>query len=163
MYKRQEAPLPPAADGPDFVVTERRLWDVYETGGQIQGDSVICGEKRELHVYVVDANGNKLNGVAVQAIYGAQEIFVTGDQGKGEGKVEFVLGAGQGVRVIRDADGREVTSESAEGMTTHSPEIPDEILIGAKYCTDKASCDRFNYSAGCWGHHSWTVTFKRKY
>jgi uncharacterized protein YraI len=153
----------PVVDGNDFVMIERRLWNVFETGGQLTGDSVICGEKRELHVNVVDANGNRLNGVAVQAIYGAQEIFVTGAQGKGDGKVEFVLGSGQGVKVIRDADGREVTSDSAEGLTTHSPEIPHDILIGAQYCTDQESCDRFNYSAGCWGHHSWTVTFKRKY
>lgn len=155
---------PPADGGPDFVVIERRLWDVWETGGQVDaGGSVICGEKRELWVNVVDANGAQLNGVAVQAIYGNHEIYVTGDQGKGPGRVEFVLGEGQGVKVVRDTDGREVTSDIADGMTTRSPDIPDEILIGAKYCTDQASCDKFNYSAGCWGHHSWTVTFKRRY
>ncbi len=104
-----------------------------------------------------------LNGVAVQAIYGAQEIFVTGSQGKGDGQVEFVLGSGQGVKVIRDTDGREVTSDVVDGMSTHSPEISHADLISARYCWDDASCDKFNFSAGCWGHHSWTVTFKRKY
>ncbi|MCC6454889.1 MAG: SH3 domain-containing protein [Caldilineaceae bacterium] len=159
----EQAP-PPVAAGPDFAGVERRLWTVEETGGAVDsGGSVRCGEKRELHVIVLDANGNRLNGVAVQAIYGAQEIFVTGAQGKGDGQVEFVLGAGQGVKVIRDADGREVTSDSVEGLSTHSPEISHSDLIGAHYCTDDASCDKFNFSAGCWGHHSWTVTFKRKY
>ena len=159
-----EQPAAPPADGPDFVVIERRLWDVWETGGRVDAaGSVICGEKRELWVNVVDANGVQLNGVAVQAIYGNQEIYVTGDQGKGPGRVEFVLGAGQGVKVVRDSDGREVSSETADGMSTHSPDIPNELLIGAKYCTDEASCAKFNYSAGCWGHHSWTVTFKRRY
>jgi hypothetical protein len=114
-------------------------------------------------VIVLDANGSRLNGVAVQAIYGAQEIFVTGAQGKGDGQVEFVLGEGQGVKVIRDADGREVTSDVVDGMITHSPEISDDDLIKAGYCRDTESCDKFNFSAGCWGHHSWTVTFKRKY
>jgi uncharacterized protein YraI len=154
----------PVPAGNDFIGIERRLWTVEETGGVVDsGGSVRCGEKRELHVIVLDANGNRLNGVAVQAIYGAQETFVTGNQGKGEGQVEFVLGAGQGVKVIRDADGREVTSDVIDGMSTHSPEISHSDLIAARYCWDDASCDKFNYSAGCWGHHSWTVTFKRKY
>ena len=162
----QPAEAPPAEvpAGNDFMSVERRLWTVEETGGAVDsGGSVRCGEKRELHVRVLDANGGLLNGVAVQAIYGAQEIFVTGNQGKGEGQVEFVLGSGQGVKVIRDVDGREVSSDVIDGMTTHSPEISHADLIGAHYCWDDASCDKFNYSAGCWGHHSWTVTFKRKY
>lgn len=155
------AELPP---GNDFYAVERRLWTVQETGGAVDsGGSVRCGEKRELHVIVLDANGNRLNGVAVQAIYGAQEIYVTGSQGKGDGQSEFVLGEGQGVKIIRDADGREVTSDVIDGMTTHSPKIALEDLIAAGYCRDKESCDKFNYSAGCWGHHSWTVTFKRRY
>jgi uncharacterized protein YraI len=161
-----EAPTepPPATSGNDFVGIERRLWTVEETGGAVDsGGSVRCGEKRELIVIVLDANGNRLNGVAVQAIYGAQEIFVTGSQGKGDGQVEFVLGEGQGVKVIRDADGREVTSDVVDGMITHSPYISEADLIGAHYCRDTESCKKFNFSAGCWGHHSWTVTFKRKY
>ena len=111
------------------------MWNVEETGGVVDsGGSVRCGEKRELHVIVLDANGNRLNGVAVQAIYGAQEVFVTGSQGKGDGQVEFVLGEGQGVKVIRDADGREVTSDVVDGMITHSPYIAEEDLIAARYC-----------------------------
>lgn len=157
-------PPPEAPPGNDFYRVERRLWSVEETGGAVDsGGSVRCGLKRELRVVVLDANGNRLNGVAVQAIYGAQEIFVTGAQGKGDGQAEFVLGSGQGVKVIRDADGREVTSDVVDGMTTESPNIADEDLIAAGYCRDAESCDKFNYSAGCWGHHSWTVTFKRKY
>jgi uncharacterized protein YraI len=169
----QPTEAPPAAEAPppaevppgnDFYRVERRLWTVEETGGAVDsGGSVRCGEKRELVVIVLDANGNRLNGVAVQAIYGAQEIFVTGAQGKGDGQVEFVLGEGQGVKVIRDADGREVTSDVVDGMTTHSPKIALEDLIAARYCRDAESCAKFNFSAGCWGHHSWTVTFKRKY
>ena len=161
-----EAPAPPApppSDGPDFVVIERRLWNVYETGGRLNGPSVICGEKRELHVNVVDANGVPLNGVAVQAEYGAREIFVTGSQGKGDGKVEFVLGRGQDVRVIRDVDGREVTSEVARGMSTEPAAISYDDLRSGQYCTDDESCRTFVAAPGCWGHYSWTVTFRRRY
>jgi hypothetical protein len=155
---------PPATSGNDFILVEKRLWGVVENGGTVDaGGSVKCGLKRELHVIVLDANGNPLNGVAVQAIYGAQEIYVTGSQGKGDGQSEFVLGAGQGVKVVRDTDGHDVTSDVADGLITHSPDIPHADLIAAGYCHDDASCDTFNKSAGCWGHHSWTVTFKRRY
>ncbi len=157
------APPPPPGDGPDFVVIERRLWNVYETGGRLDGPSVICGEKRELHVNVVDINGVRLNGVAVQAEYGAREIFVTGSQGKGDGKAEFVLGRGQDVRVIRDVDGREVTSEVARGMSTETAAISYDDLRSAQYCTDDESCRKFVAAPGCWGHFSWTVTFQRRY
>lgn len=157
-----EAPAP-VPDGPDFVLVEKRLWDVYENGGRTEAGSVTCGEKRELHVNILDAAGNRINGVAVQAIYGAQEIYVTGAQGKGDGKVEYVLGRGQGVKVIRDADGREVTSDVADGMSTEPANIPYDALIGAKYCDDEADCKAFVDLPGCWGHYSWSVTFKRKY
>ena len=46
---------PPAASGPDFRVIEKRLWNVSENGGCHDGPSVHCGDKRELHVIVVDA------------------------------------------------------------------------------------------------------------
>jgi hypothetical protein len=160
----EQPPTAPApADGPDFVLVEKRLWDVWENGGSVNSGSVVCGEKRELHVIVMDANGNPLNGVAVQAEYGAKETFVTGAQGKGEGQVEFVLGRGQDVRVIRDTDGREVSSDVARGMSTEPAAIPYETLIGAQYCENDADCAEFVDLPGCWGHYSWTVKFKRSY
>lgn len=154
---------PPPSGGPDFRVVEKRLWDVVENGGRLDGISVTCGEKRQLVVNVLDAAGNRLDGVAVQAIYGAQEIFVSGNQGKGPGATEFVLGGGQAIKIIRDADGREVTSEEAHGMTTKPWEIPYPILIGGRFCTDDASCKSFVDQTGCYGHYSWTVTFQRSY
>lgn len=162
----EEAPAeeaPPPRSGNDFVLIEKRLWTVEETGGRVdEKGSVTCGEKHELYVNVVDINGNRINGVVVSSIY-SSESYATGSQGKGDGVVEFVLFGGQDVKVVRDADGREVTSDVAYGMTTKSPEIPNEQLIQAGFCWDTASCDRFNFSAGCWGHHSWTVTFQRQY
>lgn len=167
-----EAPTPeapteasPAPAGPDFRLVEKRLWDVYENGGSKDGPTVRCGEKRELHVFVRDANGNPLNGVAVQALLGAREIIVTGAQGKGDGKAEFVLGGGQDVTVIRDVDGREVTSDVAYGLTTDPRAIPFEYLIAGQYCTDEAACRAWIDSPfpPCYGHYSWSVTFQRNY
>lgn len=158
---------PPPSDGPDFRVVEKRLWDVYENGGSLSGPTVICGEKHELIVNVVDANGSRINGVTVQSDFNAAESFVTGAQGKGDGVAEFVLWSGQDVKVIRDADGREVTSEVARGMTTRTPEIPFADLIAGQFCTDDESCSKFatpsDQAPGCWGHFSWTVTFQRSY
>lgn len=162
-----ESPAAPAADASapvgttHFRVVSKRLWDVYENGGSLFGDSVTCGEKRQLVVIVLDAQGNRLNGVAVQADYGAREIFVTGGQGKGDGQVEFVLGAGQDVRIIRDADGSEVTSEVATGLTTNPAAIAFDQLIAAQYCTDSARCQHFVDAPGCFGHFSWTAIFQR--
>lgn len=156
------APEPAApAGGPDFRVVGKRLWDVYENGGFLVGDSVHCGEKRQLVVNVLDANGSRINGVAVQAEYGAREIIVTGSQGRGDGVAEFVLGGGQDVKVIRDNDGRAVTSEMATGLSTNPAAIPFEHLIAGQFCTDEASCRRFVDAPGCYGHYSWTVTFQR--
>jgi len=157
------APVVPPTDGPEFRVIEKRLWDVVENGGRLDGPSVICGEKRQLVVNVVDANGSRINGVAVQAQYGVKEIFVTGSQGKGDGVVEYVLGRGQDVRVIRDVDGREVTSEMATGLSTEPAAIPYEYLIAGQFCSDDESCRSFVAAPGCWGHYSWTVTFQRNY
>ena len=152
----------PATSGNQFVVVERRLWDVYENGGTLDGPSVHCGEGRELHVNVLDANGSRLNGVAVQVQYGARETIVTGSQGKGDGVSEFVLGGGQDVKVIRDTDGSSVTSDVATGLSTNPNGIDQPSLIAAGYCQDDESCRHFAQNNGCLGHFSWNVTFQRR-
>ena len=155
----------PVAEGPDFRVTNIRLWDVFENGGFLDGPTVTCGEKRQLVAVVLDANGSPINGVAVKGLLGAQETIVTGSQGKGDGQAEFVLGGGQYLAVAKDADGREVTSDTAYGLTTDPREIPIDTLIAAQYCTDQAQCNTWVNSPypPCKGHYSWTVTFQRKY
>ena len=162
-------PCPPTIDaaaaatsGNQFVVVERRLWDVYENGGTLDGPSVHCGEGRELHVNVLDANGSRLNGVAVQVQYGARETIVTGSQGKGDGVAEFVLGGGQDVKVVRDTDGSPVTSDIATGLSTNPNGIDQPDLIAAGYCQDDESCRHFAVNNGCLGHFSWNVTFQRR-
>jgi hypothetical protein len=158
---RSPTPTRTSTGGPLYRLTEQRLWDVVENGGWLDGDSVHCGERRELHVNVYNAAGNLLNGVAVQGIYTAV-VEITGQQGKGDGEVEFVLGSGEDVRVLRDVDGNEVTSDVASNNTTRTNQIPFDQLIGARYCRDQASCQAFVASNGCWGHFSWTVKFQRR-
>lgn len=163
----EEAPAEeaaPAPAGPDFVMIERRLWGPEENGGRMDGESVVCGEKRQLQVHVLDAAGAPLDGVAVQVLYGNKEIEVTGAQGKGDGIVEFILGDGQDVTVIKDTDGREVSSDVARNLSTKPYAIDFNDLIQAGYCTDAASCQKNVVDVyACGGHYSWTVKFQRSY
>jgi hypothetical protein len=64
-------PTKPPKPDVDFVVTGVRLWGPQENGGYFDGPSLHCGEKRQLRVKVVDANGNGVNGIwAIQAVAG---------------------------------------------------------------------------------------------
>ncbi len=149
---------PPAADAsgqPQFRLVERRLWSKEENGS--------CAGQHLLRINVIDANGIRINGVALQGIY-VGEVLVTGDQGKGDGIIEYDLhGSGEGFFVLRNDDGREVISDRAEGFTTRSRDIDKDTLIAAGYCSDSADCDVFYSSYGCQGHHSWEATFQRNY
>jgi uncharacterized protein YraI len=151
---------PPKPVGPDFQVTNIRMWGVEENGGYFDGPSVHCGEKRQLRVTVVDAAGNPLNGVTIKSALTAEEQ-VSGS--KGPGTAEYVLGGGQDLYIARDADGRDVSSDTARGMSTNPHGIATEVLIGAGYCKDAADCDHFRQQWGCNGHYSWDVTFRRAY
>lgn len=152
----------PSSGNSTFVVVERRLWNPWENGGSTDGPSVHCGQGRNLVVNVLDEFGGRLNNVAVQAEYGAKEIHVTGAQGKGDGVVEFVLGGGQDIRVIRDADGSPVEGEYARGLSTDPRGIDQSSLQQAGYCQDDESCRTFANNLSCIGHFSWTVTFQRR-
>lgn len=151
----------PAGSGNDYVLVQKRLWDPYENGGSLDGPSVHCGYRRELVVNVLDVNGNRVNGAAVQVQYGAKETVVTGAQGRGDGVASFVLGGGQDVKVIRDASGRAVTSDVATGLSTNPQNIEPAFLLNARYCQDEATCRHFAETNSCNGHFSWTVTFQQ--
>lgn len=152
------APEPAAPDpnaAPHFSVAERRMWSKEENGG--------CAGQHLLRIIVVDANGNPLNGITLRGIYTGIEL-TTGAQGKGDGRIEYDLyGTGEGFIVARNNDGRDATSENAEGFTTKSLDIDIPTLIGGGYCTNDADCQVFYNSYGCTGHHSWQATFKRNY
>ena len=150
-----EEPAAATGNEPHFRLAERRLWSKQENGG--------CQGQHLLRIHVLDANGVRLNGVAMQGIY-IGEVLVTGAQGKGDGIIEYDLhGSGEGFFVLRDTDGREATSDRAEGFTTRSRDIDKDTLIAAGYCSNSADCDVFYGSYGCHGHHSWEATFIRAY
>lgn len=149
------APAPVDPGNPHFTLTHRELVAKKDNGD--------CRGRHLLRIHVKDANGNPLNGVVLKGVYVGDEI-ATGIQGKGDGLIEYDLhGSGEAFRVIRDADGREATSDEAGGFTTRSLDIDKETLIAAGYCSDSADCDVFYSSYGCQGHHSWNATFTRNY
>ncbi len=152
-----EAPAPPADPGaaPHFTKIMSRMWSKQENGD--------CQGQHLLRITVLDANGAPLNGITLQGIYTGMTL-VTGDQGKGDGRIEFDLyGTGEGFVVVRNNDGREATSDRAEGFTTKSLDIPVPVLIEGGYCSDDTTCQVFYNSYGCTGHHSWEAVFKRNY
>jgi hypothetical protein len=153
-------PTTPPKPAVDFVVTGKRLWGPEENGGYFDGPSLHCGEKRQLRAIVTDVNGQPLNGVTILGIYSKTEQ-VSGS--KGPGVAEWVLGGGDGLRVIRDADGREVVSETVEGMVTDPRGISDGEFIAAGFCSDAASCQTLRDNLACYGHYSWDVSFQRTY
>ena len=152
---------PPQPAGPDFRLTRHHLLSVQENEGFFDGPSIHCGGKHDLRVTVVDAAGNPLNGVTVRSLY-TNEEHVTGE--KGPGMVEFNLyPPGNGVHVVRDVDGRTVSSDSAEAPTVEQ-HIPVSDLIAGGYCTDAQDCaQKIANNALCHGHYSWDVVFQRSY
>ncbi len=154
------APTPqaPAADPsapPHFTLVSRRLWNKDENDG--------CVGKHLLRIHVLDANGGRINGVQLKGIYTGFDV-VTGAQGKGDGVIEFDLhGSGEGFMVVKNNDGREATSDRAEGFTTRSRDIDTATLIATGYCSSEEDCQIFYNSYGCQGHHSWEAIFQRNY
>ena len=155
------ATTPPQPAGPDFRLARHHLLTVQENEGFLDGSSVHCGGKHVLRVTVVDAAGNPLNGVTVRSLY-TNEEHVTGE--KGPGMVEFNLyPPGNGVHIVRDVDGRDVSSDRAEAPTVEQ-NIPVSDLIAGGYCADAQDCaQKIANNALCHGHYSWDVVFQRSY
>jgi hypothetical protein len=149
------APASSPSDKPYFKLISSRMWSKAENGD--------CRGQHLLRINVIDANGVRLNGVRLKGIY-TGEIMVTGSQGKGDGVIEYDLySTGEGFSVIQNDDGREADSDRAEGFTTQSREISQDLLIAGGYCTNATDCQVFYDSWGCNGHHSWEATFQRNY
>ncbi|MBK8800137.1 MAG: hypothetical protein IPM07_29240 [Anaerolineales bacterium] len=149
------APAGSPSDQPYFKLVSSRMWSKAENGD--------CRGQHLLRINVIDANGVRINGVRLKGIY-TGEVMVTGSQGKGDGVIEYDLySTGEGFTVIQNDDGREAASDRAEGFTTQSRDISQDLLIAGGYCTNASDCQIFYDSWGCNGHHSWEATFQRNY
>jgi hypothetical protein len=160
-----------AAGSPaDFAISEPRLWDIYENGGQ-PGKPVQCGQDGRVQVDVFKAGGDtgpsaRLDGVTVHVIQYAdgqvmEETLVTGSGGQ-PGQVTFALRGWAEVKLVADAEAGAVSSRTAL-VSGYPGGLDYEQLQRGLYCSDDAGCTALVQSGACGGKLSWNVVFIRTY
>jgi uncharacterized protein YgiM (DUF1202 family) len=153
-------PTQPPKPSVAYVVKSLRLRSVGEDAQRCNGGD------HNIFVLVVDPAGNPLDGVRVREIFSGQ-IFVTGNQGKGPGRVQYDIfrGGGGQVDVVDEAGNR--ISEVTRGMSDDWPDF--DLMKAAGYCNckphpDDASCeaDLVNHTyLFAVGHYVYEVVFQR--
>lgn len=152
-------PPPPAPAAPTYAASVR-----LRPVGQ---DSQRCDAgDHNIFVTVVDAAGNALNGVRVREIFTGQ-IRVTGDQGKGAGRVEFDIYRGGGGQVEIVDEGGNRIGEASRGMSADWPDF--DLMLAAGYCNckphaDPQSCQQDLQNKAylfAVGHYAFEVLFRR--
>lgn len=155
-----QPPPPPQSSSP-YVMTSFRLRPI----GQ---DAQHCtGGDHNIFVTVVDSGGNPIDGVRVRETYTGQ-IYVTGDQGKGPGRVQYdIYRGGGGVVEIIDGNNNPISGQSP-GMSADWP--PFDLMLAAGYCNCKPHPDPDSCRADLEskqylftvGHYVYEVTFQRQ-
>jgi hypothetical protein len=173
------APAPPAATatarpaaGVDFRIVKQRMLSIDENGG--------CVGNHNGFIKVIDANGNPLNGAAIMAIWQSEAmrqdgkpdlIVISGSKGsdfrgtpdEGWAQVDMYK-RGDQVKIVRDVDGREVSSEVSRSLDVEDEKIGPELLLANGYCASLEECQqRINENTLCRFHYSWEVVFQRTY
>jgi hypothetical protein len=157
--------VPPTPTRPavPYVVQSLRLRPL---GQDAQG---CTGGDHYILAIVVDPSGAPLNGVRVREIFTGQ-VFVTGAQGKGDGRVQFDIykdGGGQ-LQIVDDAGNP--LSELTRGMASNLPDF--DLLYAAGYCSckpfpDEASCraawEQRDFRYFPMSHYVYEVVFQRTY
>lgn len=156
---QEEAPSPPV----DFRIERKRLWHISENnGGLYASDPIICGDKHLVQIDVYNADGSKhLSGIVIEVRHEnngqiSSELVTT----EADGAVKVSIGERATVKVVKDVDGKDVSSAS-EVVTTITSKIPTQTLLGSGYCTDETSCIHFIANNSCQGYFSWGVVFKQ--
>jgi uncharacterized protein YraI len=153
---------PPAATGAQYVIQSVRLRSVGEAAQHCSGGD------HNIFVNVTDAAGNPLNGVRVREVFSGQ-TYVTGDQGKGPGRVEYDIYRGGGGQIEIIGDNGERIGELSRGMSADWP--PFDLMLAAGYCNckphpDPASCEAdLNNKTYLFavGHYAYEVVYRRTY
>jgi hypothetical protein len=71
---------------------------------------------------------------------------------------------GDQVKIVRDVDGREVTSEVSRSLDVEDEKIGADLLLANGYCASLEDCQqRINENTLCRFHYSWEVVFQRTY
>lgn len=156
------APAAPVPSGMQFVVASLRLRPIGDSAQRCDGGD------HNIFVNVVDAGGAPMNGVRVREVFSGQ-VHVTGDQGKGPGRVEYDIyrGGGGQLEIINDAGER--IGELSRGMSDDWP--PFDLMLAAGYCNckphpDPASCEAdLNNKTYLFavGHYVYEVVYRRTF
>lgn len=161
-------PAAPAASSPApkpstaYAIVGFRLRPVGQDAQRCDGGD------HNIFVLVIDPAGNPIDGVRVQEIY-TGIVHVTGDQGKGPGRVEYdIYRGGGGVVQIVDDNNTPISPQS-RGMSADWP--PFDLILEAGYCgckphPDPESCRVDLENKGylfAVGHYVYEVTFQRQY
>jgi hypothetical protein len=160
-----------AAGSPvDFAISEPRLWDIYENGGQ-PGTPVQCGQDGRVQVDVFRVGGDtgpgaRLDGVTVHVLQYldgqvTEETLVTGTGGQ-PGQVTFALRGWAEVKLLADGAAGAVSSGTAF-VSGYPGGVGYQQLQQGLYCSDDASCTALVQSAACGGKLSWNLVFIRAY
>lgn len=152
---------PPPQSSSPYVMTSFRLRPVNQDAQRCNGGD------HNIYVTVVDGNGSPIDGVRVRETYTGQ-IFVTGDQGKGPGRVQYdIYRGGGGVVEIIDENNNPISGQSP-GMSADWP--PFDLMLAAGYCNCKPHPDADSCRAEleskqylfAVGHYVYEVTFQRQ-
>ncbi len=155
-------PEPPPRAAVDFVIASQRLLHIDENQG--------CQGNHNIFVKVVDITGNPLNGVTVRRIW-ANVDAVSGSKNSDflgrpdQGWLQFDLYKnGDQVRVARDVDGREVSSDTSRSLEVEDEKIGAQELMNNGYCASIAECQqKIDSNSLCRYHYSHEVIFQRQY
>ncbi len=163
----RDAALSAAGSPVDFVVSEPRLWDIYENGGQ-PGTPAQCGQDGRVQVDVFKAGGDtgpraRLDGVTVQVIQYVEgqmreETLVTGSGGQ-PGQITFALRGWAEVRLAADSEAGVVSSTAF--VSGYPGAVDYQQLQRGLYCSEDAGCTALVQSGACAGKLSWNVVFVR--
>jgi hypothetical protein len=159
-----------AGNAVDFAVSEPRLWDIYENGGQ-PGTPAQCGQDGRVQIDVFKAGGDtgpgaRLDGVTVQVVQYVdgqvtEEALVTGSGGQ-PGQVTFALRGWAEVKLVADGAAGAVSSGTAF-VSGYPGGVDYQQLQSGLYCSDDAGCTALVQSGACGGKLSWNVVFVRAF
>ncbi|MCO6452739.1 MAG: SH3 domain-containing protein [Caldilineales bacterium] len=160
------AAAPPTATPAPKSTTPYTITNVRLRGPGEASQSCAGGD-HYVWVTVMDAAGNPIDGVRVQDVW-TQQVFVTGAQGKGQGRAEVLIWQDGGAELQVVDDGNNAISPRSPGMPSNLP--PWELFQAAGYCGCKPYPDVDSCRAG-WqardfayfpnSHYVYEITFQR--
>ena len=138
----------------DFRIASWRLWPLALNSGCSKGMHTIF-------ITILDAGGNPLNDIVVGDSWNNVET-VSGAKGPGKAEIDLYANTME-MMIKRNANGEPYSSEISFPFSSYMTTIPNELMIGAGYCSNELECQwkRENESYYCGGHYSWEVIFQK--